>query len=256
MLCTRCRHLEATPDGVICSHCAAAGAPLMAPPHGHNARLSSPVGLGRAVAVLLGLVIATDLFAVWADIMSYDVLGTLADGDFTEAVQRRAERADSLSAAAGVAQTVALLSTGVVFLVWFHRVRVNAEVFDPFGHRKKRGWAVGGWFVPIVNLWFPRRVALDVWDASSPWAAPRPHGLVNSWWTAWVISLLAGRISATTYRRAETAAEVRRAVGQVLFSDAVDIVAAVLAIVFVRALTRMQDTKARSGPGVPVPVPG
>lgn len=253
MLCTRCRRLEAAPDGVICAHCAAAGAPLMAPPHGHNAWLRSPVGLGRAVAVLLGLVIAADLFAVGVDVMSYDVLGTLVDGDFSEAVQRRAERADSLSAAAGVAQTVTLLSTGVVFIVWFHRVRVNAEVFNPFGHRKKRGWAVGGWFVPIVNLWFPRRIALDIWDSSEPWGASKPRGLVNGWWTAWVISLLAGRISSTAYRKAETAPEIRRAVGQVLFADAVDIVAAVLAIFFVLALTRMQDAKARSGPELSVP---
>ncbi len=256
MLCMRCRRFEAAEDGVVCAHCAAAGAPLMAPPHGHNARLSSPVGLGRAVAVLLGLVIATDLFAVWADVMSYDVLGTLVDGEVSEDVQRRAERADSLSAAAGVAQTVALLCTAVVFLVWFYRVRVNAEVFNPFGHRKKRGWAVGGWFVPVVNLWFPRRIALDTWDASGPWEAPRPHGLVNGWWAAWVVSLLAGRVSTTTYRKAETVPEIRRAVGQVLFADAVDVVAAVLAILFVLALTRMQDAKARSGPALPVPVAG
>lgn len=256
MLCTRCRRFEAAPDGVICAHCAAAGAPLMAPPHGHNAWLSSPVGLGWAVVVLLGLVIATDLFAVWADVMLYDVLGPVVDGGITEDVERRVERAESLYTAAGVAQTAALLSTAVLFLVWFHRVRVNAEVFDPFGHRKKRGWAVGGWFVPVVNLWFPRRIALDIWDASGPWDAPRPHGLVNAWWTAWVIGLLAGRMSSTTYRRAETVAEIRQAVGQVLFADAVDIVAAVLAILFVLALTRMQDAKARSGPGVSVPVAG
>ncbi|KUO02640.1 DUF4328 domain-containing protein [Streptomyces caeruleatus] len=254
MLCTRCRRFEAAPDGVVCAHCAAAGAPLMAPPHGHNAWLSSPVGLGRAVAALLGLVIATDLFAVWADVMSYDVLGALMDGEYSEAVQRRADRADSLYAAAGVAQTVALLATAVVFLVWFHRVRVNAEVFDPFGHRKKRGWAVGAWFVPFVNLWFPRRIAVDIWDASSPWDRGRPHGLLNGWWTAWVISLLAGRLASTSYRNAETAPEIRRAMGQVLFADVVDIVAAVLAILFVLALTRMQDEKARSGPGSAAPV--
>ncbi|MFF7161887.1 DUF4328 domain-containing protein [Streptomyces sp. NPDC008086] len=254
MLCTRCRRLEAAPDGVICAHCATAGAPLMAPPHGQNAWLSSPVGLGRAVAVLLGLVIATDLFAVWADVLSYDVLGTLVDGEYSAAVQRRADRADSLYAAAGVAQTAALLSTAVVFLVWFHRVRVNAEVFDPFGHSKKRGWAVGGWFVPVVNLWFPRRIAMDIWDASSPWDRGRPHGLLNGWWAAWVISLLAGRIASTSYRNAETVPEIRRAMGQVLFADAVDIVAAVLAILFVLALTRMQDEKARGGPGASVPV--
>ncbi|MFJ9582953.1 DUF4328 domain-containing protein [Streptomyces acidicola] len=256
MLCTRCRHFDATPDGVICAHCAAAGAAPVAPPHGRGASLSSPVGLGRAVAVLLGAVIAADLFAIWADLATYDVVGDIADGDTSAAVPRRAEAADSLFAVAGSVQTAALLSTAVVFLVWFHRVRVNAEVFHPFGHRKKRGWAVGGWFVPIVNLWFPRRIALDIWDASSPWNAPRSHALVNAWWGAWVISQVTGRLASTAYRGAETAPEIERAVGQILFADVVDVVAAVLAILFVLTLTRMQDTKARSGPGAPVPVSG
>ncbi|MPY62658.1 DUF4328 domain-containing protein [Streptomyces spongiae] len=254
MLCTRCRHFDAAPDGIICDHCAAAGVAPVAPPHGQGAWLRSPVGLGRAVAVLLGAVIAADLLAIWADLAMYDVVGDIVDGDSSAAVQDRAEKADSLFAAAGLVQTAALLSAAVVFLVWFHRVRVNAEVFDPFGHRKKRGWAVGGWLVPIVNLWFPRRIALDIWDASSPWNTPRSHGLVNGWWAAWVISVVAGRYASTAYRRAETAPEIERAAGQVLFADAADVVAGVLAILFVLTLTRMQDTKARSGPGAPVPV--
>ncbi|MFF3816039.1 DUF4328 domain-containing protein [Streptomyces bluensis] len=255
MLCTRCRHFDATPDGAICAQCAAAGAAPVAPPHGQGAWLSSPVGLGRTVAVLLGAVVAADLFAIWADLVSYDVVGDIADGDASADVQNRADSADSLFTAAGSVQTAALLATAVVFLVWFHRVRVNGEVFHPFGHRKKRGWAVGGWFVPIVNLWFPRRIALDIWNASSPWNAHRSHALVNAWWAAWVISQIAGRLASTAYSRAETAPEIERAVGQVLFADAVDAVAAVLAILFVLTLTRMQDTKARSGPGASAPAP-
>ncbi|MFE9498788.1 DUF4328 domain-containing protein [Streptomyces collinus] len=37
-------------------------------------------------------------------------------------------------------------------------------------HTNSRGWAICGWFCPVVNLWFPRRVALDTWDAGAAWA--------------------------------------------------------------------------------------
>ncbi|MES5816545.1 DUF4328 domain-containing protein [Streptomyces sp. RG80] len=211
--------------------------------------LRSPVGLGWAAVAGLGVVIATDVFAVWADIVMRDVTGDLAAGALFDG---RAERADRLYSLAGTVQTVALLTTAVVFLCWFHRVRVNAEVFSPYGHTKKRGWAIGGWFVPIVNLWYPRRITLDIWEASSPWGAPRPHGLVSTWWTFWIISLLSGRSAATAYRRAESAEEIQDAVGQMLFSDAVDIVAAALAIAVVLRLTRMQHEKALRGPA-PLP---
>ncbi|MBC2901422.1 DUF4328 domain-containing protein [Streptomyces cupreus] len=214
--------------------------------------LRSPVGLGRAAVAGLGLVIATDLVAVWADYGMYDLWADYADGTYDAVLDGRASRVERLYSWTGMAQTAALIASVVLFLCWFHRVRVNAEVFSPFGHSKKRGWAIGGWFVPIIHLWYPRRITLDIWDASSPWAAPRPHGLVNAWWTLWVISLIAGRASFTQYKQSKTPKEIQDAVQSVLITDVLDIAAAALAIAVVLRLTRMQHEKALQGPA-PVP---
>lgn len=253
VLCARCQHFAAAPGGTLCTQCAVAEAPPAGPAvppfaGAPRAWLRSPVGLGRAAAVLLGLVIAADLFAVWADLVMLDVMGDFADGAYGANAARRADDADALNAVAGVVQTAALLTSAVVFVCWFHRVRVNAEVFDPFGHRMKRGWAIGSWFTPVVNLWFPRRIALDIWDASSPWGAPRSHGLVNAWWTLWLASLFVDRAASSQYRGAETSQEGHDAAVTTLFSDALDIAAAVLAILVVLELTRMQHRKALAGP--------
>ncbi|MFF3379947.1 DUF4328 domain-containing protein [Streptomyces sp. NPDC002680] len=220
-------------------------------PHG-PAWLRSPVGLGKAVAALLGVVVAVDLFAVYADLTMYDVTGSLAndgaDYDDYAALMRDADHADSLYAAAGYLQSASLVATTVVYLIWFLRVRVNAEVFNPFGHSKKRAWAGWGWFVPVVNLWFPRRIMLDIWDASSRAGTRAPQGLVNTWWTLWILALLTNRAGYTAYRNADTADEIQDAVGQVLLSDVADVAAAVLAILVVLRLTRMQHEKASRGP--------
>ncbi|MET7378176.1 DUF4328 domain-containing protein [Streptomyces sp. NPDC005526] len=213
-----------------------------------GAWLRPPGVLARAAAVVLGLVAATDLFAVWVDLTVYDVADDLASGTYGAGLSGRADHADRLNAAAGVVQTVALLVSVIVFLCWFHRVRVNAEVFDPFGHSKKRGWAIGAWFTPVVNLWFPRRITLDIWDASAPVDRPRSHRLVNAWWAVWIVSLLADRAAFTAYRRADSGRELRDAAQQMVFADAVEIVAAVLAVLVVLRLTRMQDEKALGGP--------
>ncbi|MFE7762711.1 DUF4328 domain-containing protein [Streptomyces sp. NPDC057438] len=280
MNCARCGNHAAAPGGELCRRCEAARphqvtdagpvadplsaappayprAPYTEPPiqspHG-PAWLRSPVALGRTVAILLGAVAVADAVAVWADLALLDVSDRLAGGDWSVALENDSDRADGLVALAGVLQTLTYLATIVVFLVWFHRVRVNAEVFAPFGHRKKRGWAIGGWFVPVVNLWFPRRIAVDCWDASSPWEKPRSHALVNTWWTLWLLSLFAGEAGDRTYLRAEEIAEYRLAARQMLFADSLEIVSAVFAALFVLALTRMQDDRARSGPREPEPV--
>lgn len=174
------------------------------------------------------------------------------DDDYDAVPDGRADRVERFFSWTGVAQTVAVIATVVLFLCWFHRVRVNAEVFSPFGHGKKRGWAIGGWFVPVTHFWYPHRITLDIWDASSPWHAPRPHGLVNAWWTLWVISLIAWRGAFTQYENAKTAVEVHEAVRSLMIMDAIDIVAAALAIAVVLRLTRMQHEKALQGPA-PVP---
>ncbi|MFK0026434.1 DUF4328 domain-containing protein [Streptomyces sp. NPDC090798] len=227
----------------------------MAPPHG-VARLRSPVGLGRAVAVLLGVVVAVDLFAIWAGVKVYDVTGTILAGGAGEALQREADRADSVMTAAGVVQLVSLAATVVFYLVWFHQVRINAEVFDPFGHEMGRSWVGWGWFVPVVNFWFPRRIMLNTWDASRPAGSRTSHGLVNAWWAMFTITLFVGRTGFESYRKAETTVELYVAASDVLFADVTGVVAAVLAILVVLRLTRMQNEKALRGPvppGEPVP---
>ncbi|MFD8736473.1 DUF4328 domain-containing protein [Streptomyces sp. NPDC059618] len=227
--------------------------PPLPPPNG-PATLRSPVGLGKAVAVLLGLVIATDLFALWADYTLYDVAGVLrsaiAGGGPLDALARRADRADTLDGVAGVAQAAALVATVVVYLIWFLRVRVNAEVFNPFGHTYSRSWAGWGWFVPFVNLVRPRRIMAEIWDASRPTGDPDRQGIVRVWWAFWILRLVVDRLASSATSKAETADAIRSAALQALLADAVDIVSAALAIVVVVRLTRMQDRKARIGPAV------
>ncbi|MCS0604722.1 DUF4328 domain-containing protein [Streptomyces sp. LP11] len=210
--------------------------------------LRPPVALGRVAVALLALVIATDLFAVWADLAELDIAGDLADGILSPGTLDRADRADTLYRAAGLAQTGALLAAMVGYLCWLWRVRINAEVFNPGGQSKVRGWTIGAWFCPVVNLWFPRRIVLDIWDSSAEWAKRPGHALVNCWWFGWIVSLLVYRVADGAYGRADTPAEIRDAARQILVSDVLDAVAALLAVLVVLRITRMQHARALAGP--------
>ncbi|WP_328749906.1 DUF4328 domain-containing protein [Streptomyces sp. NBC_00285] len=254
MLCTRCHHFEADPDGTLCTNCATP-AGFQAPPVGSpKVWLRSPVGLGRAVVAMLGLVAAVDVFALVADFLRYEVTGDLVDGHDGADVWDRADLTDTLSWVAGSAQVAVLFACAVVYVIWFWRVRVNAEVFAPEGHSKARGWVIAGWFVPFVSLWYPRRVMLDIWDASSPGSKPEGHALVNVWWALWLVSNVAGRFVASTASDARTFQEIHDSMVHMFFADGIDLVAAVFAAVVVLRLTRMQNEKAARGPLAPVTV--
>ncbi|MHC5907285.1 DUF4328 domain-containing protein [Streptomyces sp. S6] len=213
--------------------------------------LRSPVGLGRATAILLGLVVAVQLFAAGTDALLYDVYDDIVAGKGVE----RVRVVDAMYNIGVAAQIVSLVPTAVVYLCWFWRVRVNAEVFAPAGHSKKRGWAIGGWFVPFANLWFPRQVMGDIWKASVPGGRTVSQGLANAWWAVWVLWLVLDRWVSVSSRSVETFTELRQVTGSTLVADLVGAVAGVLAILVVVRVTRMQDEKARVGAwGGAVPV--
>lgn len=197
-------------------------------------------------------VAVADLLAVAAGLNIRRVLGNGPENDFATYDDAEATLADNLYGSAGALQGVMTLATGIVFILWFRRLRMNAEVFDPSVQPMSPGWSIGAWFIPFANLVLPRRIAGGIWTAS---AQTNPDGswrtvpatAMNQWWGAWVCSLAFSWVTSRQYMRAEKTQEIIDAAGLVMASDALDIVAAVFAILFVRKLTRMQGERAALG---------
>jgi hypothetical protein len=99
------------------------------------------------------------------------------------------------------------LGTGIAFIIWLYRARENTEIFKPRfagsyqggynsgsgAHRHAKGWAVGGWFCPIVQFWYPLQVVQDVVSASEPSTEPGAaksggiKALLSAWWASWTV---------------------------------------------------------------------
>lgn len=75
-----------------------------------------------------------------------------------------------------------------VFMTWLYRARINAEASD-FVQRRSRGWAIGAWFVPFLNLAWPFQIVADIWRAGLP-AAKREESamLPGAWWACWLFT--------------------------------------------------------------------
>ncbi|MGW5230961.1 DUF4328 domain-containing protein [Streptomyces nodosus] len=205
----------------------------------------SPRGLSTALTALFGLTVGVDLLGAVFDANVWRLMDeTLSGGSVTDA---ELTRADDLQLVGGVLQLTLLLATAAVFIIWFHQVRRNADFFAPDSCEMKTGWAIGAWFVPIGNMWLPYKVAGEVWNASTDGAAEarRPYRTpVNVWWALFMASTVVGRFASSAYDGADGVEKLKQAAGMMLFSDVLDAVAAVFALLFVRKLTRMQLDKA------------
>ncbi|MEV4919983.1 DUF4328 domain-containing protein [Streptomyces tirandamycinicus] len=223
------------------------------PSHGPGRVLRSPVGLSYAVIALFGVVIVADLLIVAASVNMRSFLSGAASGTagFDEDA---ANRADYAMAGTGVLYVAALLAVGTLFIIWFHRARQNAEVFAPDTQRRTPGWAIGAWFIPIANLWIPRGIAADVLRASNPDpydGKPVGRGLLNAWWGAWVWAVVFDRYASRVYERAQGADAIHDAAALLIAGAGFDMLAAVLAVLFVRRLTSLQHAKALALRAVP-----
>ena len=118
------------------------------------------------------------------------VVGLLSIDQLHELVERF--RADDFDGTArfdvGFGQLGGLLSWGLLFAVgWWSYQAARSGAALGLPQRREPGWALAGWLVPVINLWFPvqsvRRFVPD--DALTPrlwwWWAARIVETVLAW---------------------------------------------------------------------------
>jgi hypothetical protein len=144
----------------------------------------------------------------------------------------------------GLLQFGAYIAGAIVLIRWLHGAYKNVDVVARPERRYGHGWAIGGWFVPIMNFWRPKQVVNDVWRAGgrSP-EDTEPGWLLLLWWTAFVVGGVADRVASRLWGSADLA-DTRDATVAFVVSDGIDIVAAILAILVVRAATDRLDGRA------------
>ncbi|MER5728750.1 DUF4328 domain-containing protein [Streptomyces sp. NPDC002138] len=211
-----------------------------------------PAGVASALVVLLAAATLVSLVGCYADYRVYASLTSFIDDGLSSRTLEDFAAADRLGGLAVSLQALALLPSVVLFLVWFHQVRVTAAVFAPEGFSRGTRWAVGCWFIPIGQLWLPFKTATEIWGASAQ-AAPDgswrrvSYGPVVAWWATWIGSKL---LAFTAHRLAASgsATALRTAATVSLTADLLFLASGALAIRFVRTLTAMQHTRATEGP--------
>ena len=211
--------------------------------------------LGGRTKFVIGTLVATiliDVFAMWVDVREIQLMNRLLDGDLPSTADLNAS--DDRQALAGSLLFVSFVVTIVAFVMWFSRAYKNLPALGATDLRFTKGWAIGSWFVPILNLWRPKQIANDIWRASDPGAPPDQRNtwrgkpvaqLLLAWWIVWVVSLYAWNASTRLAFSGDDAGGVRNGDYADLVSLGLDIVAALLAIAVVRRMTNRQSERSR-----------
>jgi hypothetical protein len=198
----------------------------------------------RATALILRLLVAAEIIldiALMPALLHQrsTVLG-LPDGTSSPAEVRDADRLVAVLSRISFGVVVLI---AVVFLVWFYRARLNVENYEPRFQRWSVGWAAGGW-LPVVNLWVPYQITTDILlDSDQPLTGParaarRTYGLLQAWWTLWLIRLALTVATRTAHKDTPERFAAYDVIQ--LAYQAGDLIAAVLLVLVVDAVTRAQ----------------
>ena len=215
----------------------------------------------RAVWVrrVLLAIAAIDVLAVAAGVGQYVLLGRIEAG---EAVSDAAvDESDTRVAVVAIVQVAAYLTAMVLFIRWFHRAYRNLPALGASGIRFRPGWAIGGWFVPILGLWRPKQIANDIWRASDPdrptgqgmgWQEAAVPTLLGLWWAAFLLENWLGNIAfRLSIRGGDEIPDLERETVVFALSDLVGIAGALLAAEVVRRTTARQEERAARLAGGP-----
>ncbi|MEW2401675.1 DUF4328 domain-containing protein [Streptomyces sp. NPDC046862] len=140
----------------------------------------------------------------------------------------------------GLGSAVTLLCA-ITFISWIWQVRDNARAFSGERPRYSWIWVYAGWVVPIMNLWVPRGLLVDVHRASAP--GERLPSVVNWWWGLWLAGMVGGVGLIYADDTDDVIGRAYADVWQLLLADAAVIGAAVAAILVVRSLTKTQQER-------------
>ncbi len=263
--------------------------PRIEPPPGAPATVPPPIGEARprrvdppkrlgSIAWWAYVLLAATLLVSAADVpiaLNYaDKIQTQID-DHSLTRQEALDAEDAYAVVTGI-YGLASLAAVVGFLVWWYRAYSNLPGITGRPVRFGRGWSIGAWFVPILNLWRPKQIGNDIWRGGDPgakgnpeWTALPVNQLVHWWWALFLLAGFLGGIagglldvdpvlsdSATSTLALEdrpTDSELEQEYAAAVISaasSAIEVIAAVTAIVFVRRASGRQDERiAESGAG-------
>ena len=165
---------------------------ILVPSENNNATTYNLLGLGKGISILSGLYAAVALLTLIAYAYRASLLSDLKNGVYVS--DNAADNADLFVGSTFVIGFLIGFPLVILLIIWAWRAAGNIEAMGRKG-RWSRGWAIGGWFTPIMFFFVPYQVISDAWKNASNDGVI--GGKRNNFWLAgfilfWVSGLIGG----------------------------------------------------------------
>lgn len=197
----------------------------------------------KNVIITFWVLIVISVFAVVSGYFELELLQIIEKGgNYTDA---QIESNDARQGVIGIVQTITTIILAVLFIMWFRRAYVNAGAVADRRLEREDWWAVWGFFIPIIYLWYPYSIASEINDKMDRFLKQNSSGvLTNSigwiiglWWAFYLAQGVIGQILFKLVFKDETIEDFITASQITIFSDLFDIIAALVTIFMIMKIS-------------------
>lgn len=163
----------------------------------------------RIAIIMIWAVMACDIIMMISSYLEYDLLASWQAGaDFDEAA---ATANDAREMVVAVVRTIVFIASAITFIRWFRRAYFNLGK-RAANLKESEGMAAGAWFIPIVNLFKPYRIMVELHERTVELVAnmlpdpdrARSKDHITVWWVFWVASNILAQVNVRIAKEAET----------------------------------------------------
>lgn len=165
-----------------------------------------PAKLTTWVTRFLYAQIIISILSILSNLLELQLLFDFQSGDYSSAEIAAADVSDQRQAAIGLLSSAIFVVSGFLILKWVYRANSNARRLGATHLRFTPGWAVGWYFIPLLNLVRPYQAMKEIWRASSNpvnWKTEPVSSLLRWWWFFWIVFSFLGIASMESYFGAE-----------------------------------------------------
>jgi Domain of unknown function (DUF4328) len=195
---------------------------------------------------LVGACVLLAALAIGSGFLQLNLLGRIQAGEAVS--ESESSMNDLLYGGIGLTQAAAFIASAILWLMWLHSAYGNLFQVGRRTADETPGWAVGYWFIPILNLFRPYRIVKELWLRSADMnmepevkELPAPH-LISLWWGTWILDNIVGRIVFRQMAKAETVDSLIEGTWLSMVDDLATILSGALAILVVRRILQLQES--------------
>ena len=180
--------------------------------------------------IMLGITIVNMFSLGWQYYLLIDVQANPGSIDM-ETLQA----SDTLRTVITAVNFIILVLSMIFFIMWFRRAYYNLHNLPWHNARHSEGWAAGGWFIPILSLFWPYQIMEDIWKGTQNaikerFGEPQSTAIIAWWWAFYLVNNFFGYISAFATKGAADVEELLTATKVEFIGEIISIAAIIITI--------------------------